>query len=324
MNIIQKDPGFIVGPITSFMGVILDVLFNFSYSVTEKHSLGLSIILLTIIVRFLMVPLMMKSQKSMVGIQKLQPEMEKIRSKYSNSKDPEIQQKINAEIQTLYSKNKVNPLSGCLPLFVTFPVFIALNYVMNQTYLFVDKLGFILKDMSDIIIEKIPNFVELVVPIAAPMVPRGMRIDIAITEDLMRVLNKFTPNNFQVLLDNASPEVAQQLMEIIVLKDDIQHFMGINLTEVAGLTFPGILIPILAAATTYFTSWYSTRTMKATDPTAKMQQKMMLIVMPIMMGFMTIYMPSGVGLYWITSGVFQIIQQPIINKFYVDKLRKEA
>ena len=324
MNVIQKDPGIIVGPISSFMGVILDFLFNFSYSITEKNSLGLSIIFLTIIVRFLMLPLMMKSQKSMVGIQKLQPEMEKIRNKHGNSKDPEIQRKINVEIQELYSKNKVNPISGCLPLFVTFPIFIALSYVMNQTYIFVDKLGVILRDMSEVIIEKVPDFIEVIVPIATPMVPRGMQIDISIPEDLMRVLNKFTPANFQAVLDSAPPEVAQQLAEIILLKDDIQYFMGVNLTEFAGLAFPGILIPILAAATSYLTSWYSTRTMNATDQSAKLQKRMLLIVMPIMIGVMTINLPSGVGLYWITSGVFQIIQQPILNKFYIEKLKKEA
>ncbi|MCL2665778.1 MAG: YidC/Oxa1 family membrane protein insertase, partial [Defluviitaleaceae bacterium] len=108
---VQKDPGFIVGPISTVFGFIIDFFFNIAYALTANNSLGISIILLTIVVRCLMLPLGIKQQKSMIAMQKLNPEIQKIKAKYGGNKDPEIQKKMNAEMQALYAKHKVNPLS---------------------------------------------------------------------------------------------------------------------------------------------------------------------------------------------------------------------
>ncbi|HHY15579.1 MAG: YidC/Oxa1 family membrane protein insertase [Bacteroidales bacterium] len=67
------------------------------------------------------------------------------------------------------------------------------------------------------------------------------------------------------------------------------------------------ILPILAAATTYLQS-----RMTITDT----QQKTMLIMMPLMIGFFSVSLPSGLVLYWITSNLFSIAQQAYINKMY--------
>lgn len=90
---------------------------------------GLAILLLTIIVRTLILPLMIKQYKNTQAMQKLQPEMMKIREKYKD--DPRRQQE---EMMKLYQQHQVNPLAGCLPLLIQMPIFIALynSIYMNQ------------------------------------------------------------------------------------------------------------------------------------------------------------------------------------------------
>ncbi len=88
---------------------------------------GLSIILLTILVRVLFWPLTHKSYKSMKEMQKLQPIMAKIKEKYKNDR-----QKMNTEMMALYKTYKVNPMSGCLPMLIQLPVFFALFRVLGS------------------------------------------------------------------------------------------------------------------------------------------------------------------------------------------------
>lgn len=82
---------------------------------------GWAIILLTIVTRIPFIPIVNKGQKSMKKLQALQPKMAEIKEKYK--KDPSKMQK---EMTELYKKNKVNPVSGCLPMFIQIPVFFAL------------------------------------------------------------------------------------------------------------------------------------------------------------------------------------------------------
>ena len=74
-NVIPDEPGFIVGPISWVLGVILNFVFNVVYFITENFSLGITIIVVTIIARVLMLPLSFKQQKSMVVMRKIQPEI---------------------------------------------------------------------------------------------------------------------------------------------------------------------------------------------------------------------------------------------------------
>ncbi|MDO3378217.1 membrane protein insertase YidC [Geoalkalibacter halelectricus] len=89
------------------------------------HNFGLAIILLTVIIKILFWPLTQKSFNSMKAMQKLQPEMQKLREKYKEDK-----QRMNLELMNLYKEHRVNPLGGCLPMLVQIPVFFALYKVL--------------------------------------------------------------------------------------------------------------------------------------------------------------------------------------------------
>ncbi|WP_078381493.1 membrane protein insertase YidC [Sutcliffiella halmapala] len=94
---------------------------------------GLSIILVTIMVRLVILPLLMKQQKSTLAMQKIRPEMQEIQNKYKDKKDPADQQKMQKELMELYQTHKVNPLGGCLPIMIQMPVIMAFYYAIGRT-----------------------------------------------------------------------------------------------------------------------------------------------------------------------------------------------
>lgn len=88
---------------------------------------GLSIVLLTVCVRLLIFPLFVKQINSSRKMQELQPKVQELRKKYKNDK-----QKLNQETVKLYQESGANPLGGCLPLLVQFPIFISLFTVLRS------------------------------------------------------------------------------------------------------------------------------------------------------------------------------------------------
>lgn len=99
---------------------------NFFYKFCGNY--GIAIILITIIIKILFWPLTHKSFQSMKDMQKLQPEMQKLKEKYKDKKE-----ELNREIMALYKKYNVNPLGGCLPILLQIPVFIALYSVLQDS-----------------------------------------------------------------------------------------------------------------------------------------------------------------------------------------------
>ena len=98
---------------------------RFFYDYVKNY--GISIIIITILIKIIFWPLTHKSYKSMKEMQKLQPLMKKIREKYKHDK-----QQMNKEMMALYKTYKVNPMGGCLPMAIQIPVFIALYNLFGK------------------------------------------------------------------------------------------------------------------------------------------------------------------------------------------------
>jgi YidC/Oxa1 family membrane protein insertase len=94
-------------------------ILHFFYSIVGNY--GLAIIMLTVLVRLCMVPISRKQAQSMVKMQELKPELDKLKDKYKG--DPTKQ---SQAMQELYRKHNINPLAGCLPMFIQLPIFIGL------------------------------------------------------------------------------------------------------------------------------------------------------------------------------------------------------
>jgi len=108
-------------PFETAIGWLLAVF----YSVIPN--LGISIILLTCAVMAVLLPLTAKQTRSMIAMQRIQPEIKKLQAQYKDDK-----QKQNEELMKFYQENNVNPLSGCLPLIVQMPVLFALFRVLRS------------------------------------------------------------------------------------------------------------------------------------------------------------------------------------------------
>lgn len=113
------------------------IVYPLSWLITEIAHLfggnyGWGIIGITILIRLLLLPLMIKQTKSTKAMQAIQPEMQKLKEKYA-SKDAATQQKLQQETMALFQKHGVNPLAGCLPLVIQMPILIGLYHAIIRT-----------------------------------------------------------------------------------------------------------------------------------------------------------------------------------------------
>ena len=107
--------GVVALPILAFLKFIFSIVGNW----------GLSIILLTVCIKAALFPLSQKSYRSMKGMQKLQPKIETLKEKLGDDKEA-----LNREMMALWKEHGVNPLGGCLPMFLQMPIWFALYRVL--------------------------------------------------------------------------------------------------------------------------------------------------------------------------------------------------
>jgi YidC/Oxa1 family membrane protein insertase len=108
---------------------ISDIIFWMMQKIYEfVGNWGWSIVLVTLIIKLLFYKLSDKSYRSMSKLKKLQPRMEALRERFGNDR-----QKLTQATLDLYRQEKVNPMSGCLPIIIQIPVFIALYWVLVES-----------------------------------------------------------------------------------------------------------------------------------------------------------------------------------------------
>lgn len=248
-----------MGSLWSSLGDIFASIIEFFYSFT--HNYGISIILMTIIIRLILYPLMQKQMVSMREMQKIQPLMKEVQERYKNNKE-----KLNQELMKLYKEHKVNPMGGCLPLLIQMPILILLFQVL-RVFEYKDKLGRIVGGFL-----WIPNQVEIILKDGLHKVVGGL----AAPEQLIRLPG----------------------------------------SGIFGMQYLGVM-PFLIGVSMFYQQKMTTA--PPTTPgkeggSAEQTQKMMTIMMPLLIAFMSFSLPSGLTLYWLVSTLLGIGQQYFINK----------
>jgi len=221
----------------------------FFYSIIPNS--GVAIILLTVAVRLVLFPLTAKQAKSMIAMQRVQPEIKKLQAKYKNDR-----QKLNEEMMKFYKENQINPLGGCLPLLLQMPVFIALYQTLRDIQKFIP-------------------------------------VDSAMYHDICgkAVPSKCTPD---------------------------MHFAGMNLTTSAskamssGLSvgWPYLVLVAFVVVTGFVQQRQTMRNQTQPNP----QMAIISKIFPVVFAFITWGLPSGVGLYFATSNLWQIGQQEVVYR----------
>jgi YidC/Oxa1 family membrane protein insertase len=102
------------------------MLFTLNWLGQKLGNVGLAILALTIIVKLLVLPLGIKSYRSMATMKRLQPEMQRLQERFK-----EDRQRLSIEMMELYKREKVSPLSGCLPIIAQLPIFFALYKILS-------------------------------------------------------------------------------------------------------------------------------------------------------------------------------------------------
>jgi YidC/Oxa1 family membrane protein insertase len=110
-----------------WLAQLLKYLLDFFYLIIPNY--GVAIILLTIFIKVIFLPLTFKSSESTAKMAALNPKIQEIRTRLKAKPD-----KMNQEIAELYRREKINPLSGCLPLLLQIPVFFALYNLLNSYF----------------------------------------------------------------------------------------------------------------------------------------------------------------------------------------------
>jgi YidC/Oxa1 family membrane protein insertase len=312
--------GGLLGPIATVLGWIMNAIYEF-FHLFGIQNIALSIIFFTFIVRTLMLPLTIKQQKFTKLSSRMNPELQKIQAKYKGKKDDVSLRKQQEETQALYQKYGSNPTSGCLPLLITLPIMFALYSVINNIPAYVTSVR------------------ELYEPVANGIMSTGTHVDVlkgilegakgtiritgsndlSTVNQVIDVLAKFQKAQWD-LLQAAFSSMQSVIQESYKNISHVNNFLGLNIAEKPGWAFPGILVPILAMVLQFFQGKQleiKNKTNNA-DPSAN-AMKSMNVVMPIMSGVFCVTLPTGIGIYWIATSVYAIIQQFFVNK-YMDKI----
>ena len=252
------------------LGWVMWFIYNFL-----GNSYVLSLLLFTIFTRLILLPSNIKQQKNMVKNAMLKPKLDALQKKYGKNKE-----KYQEEMMKLYEKEGYNPMSGCLPMLIQFPILFGLIDVVYK------PLTHILRLPADAI-SKIVD---------ASGLPE-MRAQVWALGHL-----------------DSLKDVVPEYMDKLTSLD--MNFLGMNLGEQPTWAWNMLLlIPILSGITalmsSLITSKYSAQNMEGAGA-----MKGMMLLMPVMSVVISFSVPAGVGLYWVFSNVISIVQTVVMHKVY--------
>ncbi len=328
----------ILGPVSQILGMIMDLLFRLTSSVGILN-IGLCIILFTLVVKILMFPLTIKQQKSSKLMAVMQPEIQAIQNKYKGKTDNESMMKMNVETKAVYEKYGTSMTGGCLQLVIQLPILFALYRVIYNIPAYVSSVKIYFMQVV-YAITNVSNIADLPEGAGASLLQFATDHNIPLTgitkigdlvgdtgevlgNKMVDILYKLNPEQWGELA-NRFPEAAAVITENSAAIEKMNSFLGINLATNPWQGFApsaAWLIPILAGVS----QWLSAKLMMSNQPqqdensTSAQMMKQMNVMMPLMSVFFCFTFPAAIGIYWVASSVFQIIQQLIVNA-YLEKV----
>ena len=336
--VLTKTGGMILGPVSQILGWIMDLLFRFTSSMGILN-IGLCIILFTLVVKVLMFPLTIKQQKSSKLMSVMQPELQAVQNKYKGKTDNESMMKMNVETKAVYEKYGTSMTGGCLQLLIQMPILLALYRVIYNIPAYVSSVKTYFMQVV-YAITNVSNIADLPEGAGASLLQFATDHNIPLTgitkigdlvgdtgevlgNKMVDILYKLNPEQWGELA-NRFPEAAAVITENSAAIEKMNSFLGINLATNPWQGFApsaAWLIPILAGVS----QWLSAKLMMSNQPqqdensTSAQMMKQMNVMMPLMSVFFCFTFPAAIGIYWVASSVFQIIQQLIVNA-YLEKV----
>ena len=331
--LLTKSTTFIIGPVATLLGYIMNGIF-WVQSQIGIESIGLCIILFTIVIYMLLMPLTIKQQKFSKLQSKMNPELQAIQKKYKDKRqDQAAMMKMNEETQAVYQKYGVNPMGSCLQLIIQMPILFALYRVIWNIPAYVGTVKNAFLPLAQALMN-VSGAQDFMAEIASKNAVSFKEM----TElTLIDVLYKFKPENWSALLKQF-PDLSSLITSTQGDVDRMNYFLGLNIADSPASIFQtaiaagsvlmiiaALLVPVLSA----LTQWLNTKLMSTqndTQPTSggaadtmAATMKSMNVMMPIMSAVFCFTLPGGMGIYWIIGAVVRSIQQLVVNK-HIDKM----
>jgi len=264
-------------------------------------------------------------------MQIMQPEIRAVQEKYKNKTDNASMMAQQTEMRAIYEKYGTSMTAGCLPLFLQMPIIFALYRIIMNIPAYVPSVKAVYESVSTAIggssaAQSLLDFGKANGMESILKTLHNLGLDDPAKYDSNAVHNfvidflyKLNPVQW-AKLPEIFPSATQVIQQAAAKSTEINSFLGLNLSTAPsayGFT-PNIywLIPILAG----LSQWASTLLMqKQTMPTAteegdqsQQMMKSMNVMMPLMSVWFCFSFASGIGLYWIASSVFMLLQQQFI------------
>lgn len=279
---------------TQIFGYPLGWIMWLLYTVIPNY--GICLILFTVLVRALLFPLSIKQQKSSAKMSVFQPKMAEIQKKYANNK-----QKQQEEMMKLYEEHGYNPMSGCLPLLIQFPILFGIIDVVYNPLKHILRLPTdVISQMTEIMKQHVEQFNAY----------QGELQVIAAIQDPDRV--------------GWFSSVGAEYVNKIANFDYSLFGLDLGIVPQIGLNWM-IIIPILSGLTAFLVSFLSMKTNPSMNTSQQngCMMKGMMYVMPLFSVWIAFTVPVGVGIYWIISNILAGVQSLILNKVYSPARYKE-
>ncbi|MBQ7326991.1 MAG: YidC/Oxa1 family membrane protein insertase [Clostridia bacterium] len=263
-----------------------------------KYVFGL--ILYALLFKLLFLPFSIKQQKNQIKMARLTPKIELIKAKYKGRTDQVTMQKQQQEIMELQQKEGYNPLSGCLPLLLQFPIIIFLYDIIRGPLSYICGLD----------AEAINSIIETVGYNAANGIDQIQ---------LVGKINSFVAANGWEALSEYQGALAK-LPDLTLFGMDLAATPWDSLMNIGSEFSLLFLVPIIAAVLTWLSMFLTRKwnanpaTQTGTDAQANASMKMMDFMMPGMTLFMAFGFSGMMGIYWIYQSALGILQSFIIAK----------
>ena len=306
---------------------------------------GWSVVVFTLIIKLCLLPLDIKSRKSMRAMSLLNPKMEELKKRYAND-----QEKLNKKMGELYKKEKVSPLSGCLPLLIQLPIlyimFAAMRHVAARM-----QLTVVYNFISNNLVDGEGNFMllENIQPVIESL--KEGTLSFGDTQSWLWIKSVFQPDNFArtvfptiteltTALKQYPTELAEDAMQLITMYANDTNGLasavdGAIATNVNYYSFNLFLnwfpihfprnwtnyvngyyiLPVLALATQILTTKLQPVDNGAGDQSQNSTGKFMKWFFPILSLWICTSSNAAFSIYWVFVNIWGIVTNFIINKY---------
>ena len=258
------------------LGIPLGWILHFCYSLVQNY--GLALVMFTVLTRLILLPLSIKQQKGMVKMAMFRPKMEEIQKKYA--KNP---QKMNEELTNLYAREGYNPMSGCLPTLIQFPILFGLIDVIYNPLTHLLRMN--------------AATISNAVSIAQSVLGEG---GMSRYSKEMSVISAVAQN------PSAFASIGGDFVNQIQSFDFTFFGLDLGTTPTFALNV-FLLIPLLSGLTSFAMSMLSMKNNAMGDDGSTAAMNRMMISFQV---------PAGVGIYWVLSNALALLQTFVLGKLY--------